>query len=116
MSEHANDGGWAAVLVPSLVAALIGGIAGWYAGGSAQSDAGSAMQSGRVIVMDTAGWVDQAAESDVSDEEIEAQFSTIEETATALRAQGYIVLYPEAVMEVPTARRIGPAEAERILQ
>lgn len=116
MSEHTHDGGWAAVLIPSLVATLIGGISGWYAGSSAQSDAGSAMQSGQVIVMDTAAWVDQAAGANVSDEEIEAQFTTIQETATALRTQGYIVLYPEAVMEVPTSRRIGPAEAERILQ
>ena len=114
MSDGNHDGGWAAVLIPSLVAALIGGLAGWYAGGGTDSPGERA--AARIVVMNTAAWVEQAAQQDVARDEVQTRFAEIERTATELRTQGYIVLYPEAVMEAPSARLIGPEQAAEILQ
>mgnify|MGYP007057089905 CR=1 FL=1 len=103
------DSGWMGVIIPSVMAAMIGGLAGWWA---AQTGGEGGEMSGpggvpSAVVMDSAAWLEAARNGDY-DLDSDNIASRMESVATELRAQGVIVLYPEAVMASPSTRRVGP--------
>lgn len=116
MAEKDSESGWAAVLVPSLIAALIGGIAGFYGSGLSSNSSSPAESLGQsnTVVLDVSQWIER--NQGVTDEgRSNSVADQVREVALELRARGYIVLYPEAVIEAPSALKIGPNEAESLI-
>jgi hypothetical protein len=111
-----SDGGWLGVLIPSLVAALVGGLAGWWAATQqAPTPLSGAGEQGAVVVMDNAAWLEAARDGEYGLER-ENIAERMESVATTLRAQGAIVLYGDAVMTSPSTRRIGPEVLDEVGQ
>lgn len=105
------DGGWLAVIVPSVVSGVIGAVAAYFvATNMAPQNAGTP-----TVIMDTSAWM-QSYDSDSNDAtEASEMADEVQGAAIELRSRGYIVLYPESVMQAPTSVKIGPDEARAII-